>query len=154
MKFGLNTKQSSSWILVWMVSNITDPQSFWMGPFTLTTATWTFALTTQCLLKVNSRNATERFEICLKLIIKTPERHVSIVDFEQINICWDFSLESCFPRIWLVIMCCWFFKMCSPCCCPELGQVWYYYYLSNFWNILKVGTKCIDKVNKKIIHHR
>ena len=73
------------------------PQIFWTESVTLTTVTWSFALTTQYMPKVNSRNATERLKICLKLTIKIPERRVSIVDFEQVNICWDFFLLSWFP---------------------------------------------------------
>ena len=51
------------------------------------------------LFKVKNKNTKKRYEICLKLTIKTPERrqlwtyfspfsNVSIVDFEQINISW------------------------------------------------------------------
>ena len=61
------------------------------------------------LLKANNRNSRKRFEICSELTIKTPERHqwcrpgffifnfehvshlfssVSIVVFEQVNVCW------------------------------------------------------------------
>ena len=49
------------------------------------------------LLKVNNRNNRKRCEIYTKLTIKTPERQtyfaplssVSIVDFEQVNVCWE-----------------------------------------------------------------
>ena len=43
------------------------------------------------LLKVNNRNTGTRYEMCLKLKIKTPEqRHgISIVNFEQVNADWD-----------------------------------------------------------------
>ena len=37
------------------------------------------------LLKVNNRNTKLRCEICSKLTIKTPERRVSIVNFEHVN---------------------------------------------------------------------
>ena len=59
------------------------------------------------LFKVNGRNTKNRFEICLDLTIKTPERRhwrrsgvfivhfehttfssVSIVDFEEVNVSW------------------------------------------------------------------
>ena len=65
------------------------------------------------LLKVNNRNIRRRCEICSKLITKTPERRqwhdcgvfivnfehishlfpsVSVVDFEQVNVSWDWTL--------------------------------------------------------------
>ena len=40
------------------------------------------------LLKVNNRNTRKRCEICSKF---TPFSGVSIVDFEQVNVCWDKS---------------------------------------------------------------
>ena len=61
------------------------------------------------LFKINNRNTRTRCEICLKLTIKTPERHpcsthmftpyftpcssVSIVNFEQVNARWVRSKE-------------------------------------------------------------
>ena len=73
------------------------------------------------LFKVNNRNTRKRFEICLKLTIKTPERRqwlrsvvfycelwtynifhtfsrVSIVDFEQVNLSWDYLIVSAVGR--------------------------------------------------------
>ena len=48
------------------------------------------------MLKVNNRNTKTRCEICSKLTIKTPERRyfipyssVFIVNFEQVNACWE-----------------------------------------------------------------
>ena len=55
------------------------------------------------MLKVNNRNTRTRCEIWSKVTIKTPERcqwsrsgvfivnseHISIVNFEQVNACWD-----------------------------------------------------------------
>ena len=43
------------------------------------------------LFKVTNRNTRKRCEICSKLTIKKPERRVSIVDFEQVNIYWDLA---------------------------------------------------------------
>ena len=43
------------------------------------------------MFKVNNRNSRAMCEICLKLKIKTPERHrrrLSIVDFKQVNPGW------------------------------------------------------------------
>ena len=76
------------------------------------------------LFKVNNRNARKWCEICSKLTINTPERRqwrhpgvfivnfehishffstVSIVDFEQANVCWDNILELC-----NILEKCWF----------------------------------------------
>ena len=55
------------------------------------------------LFIVNDRNTSKMCEICAKLTIKTPERRpknftlfssVSIVDFEQLNICWEIYHEN------------------------------------------------------------
>ena len=55
------------------------------------------------ILKVNNRNTSKRCEICLKWTMKTPERYfiinfwadfsrfssVSIINFVQVNVCWE-----------------------------------------------------------------
>ena len=68
------------------------------------------------LVKVNNRNTTERCEMCSKITIKTLDRFndvvlvsllltvniissfssVSVVDFEQINVCWGAPLGKWF----------------------------------------------------------
>ena len=41
------------------------------------------------LFKVNNRNIRKRREICSNSTIKTPFSCVSVVDFEQVNVCRD-----------------------------------------------------------------
>ena len=71
------------------------------------------------MFKVSNRNTVTRYEMCSKLTIKTPERRqwrgsgvfivnfehishlvlvVSIVNFEQVNAGWAFSLHIKFPK--------------------------------------------------------
>ena len=52
------------------------------------------------LFNVNKRNTRKKCEICSKLTIKTERRQyeslvssVSIVDFEQVNVCWVATLQ-------------------------------------------------------------
>ena len=41
------------------------------------------------LLKVNNRNTRTRCKICLKVTMKTPERRLSIANFEHVIAGWD-----------------------------------------------------------------
>ena len=57
--------------------------------------------TTETLLQVNNRNTRKRCQTCSKLTIKTPKMtsltpvySVSVVNFEQVNVCWDISKLS------------------------------------------------------------
>ena len=76
------------------------------------------------LFKVNSRNIRKRSEICSKLPMKIPKRRhwgrsgvfiisyfktfpkFSIVDFEQVNICW----ESDILFVWYLFQCVYLMK--------------------------------------------
>ena len=57
------------------------------------------------LIKVNNRNTSKRYEICLKLTIKyqkdvnfTPFSSVSSVHFEQINVNWAVTWQGLVKR--------------------------------------------------------
>ena len=56
------------------------------------------------MLKINNTNIRKRCEICSKLTIKTPKRRpffsVSIVGFEQVNVCWDIRIKEMCTNTW------------------------------------------------------